>query len=304
MNHGIFFHVCPLCAEEIIGILRKSRCIHLPEIAVFRLIRCRFTDVVNGCPDELSTGIGGISVHNDTVFRIFGCPAGSTVAQSGALFVCFDQCRPIQREMIDAAALYDRRSLTSVNDPVRILFMVLFIIFFCVIISRQLHDICTFLSIFPWHIVRTDGHRCHITVVPLSNRSNEASGDLLSMGIRVSIRNLVANTPHDNRGVIAVPADPAADILLHPILEKSGVIIWIFRHLPHVKGFGQYQKSHLVRQFHHFCRRHVVRSPQSINAHGTHEFEFTTHGFLVESRSQCSEVMMVTGTVQADLPAI
>lgn len=95
----------------------------------FRLIRCRLTDVVNSCPDELSTGIGGISVHNDTVFRIFGCPAGSTVAQSGALFVCFDQCRPIQREMIDAAALYDRRSLASVDDPVRILFMVLFIIF-------------------------------------------------------------------------------------------------------------------------------------------------------------------------------
>ena len=304
MNHGIFFHICPLCAEEIVGIFRKSRCIHLPEIAVFRLIRCRFTDVVNGCPDELSTGIGGISIHNDTVFRIFGCPAGSTVAQSGALFVCFDQCRPIQREMIDAAALYDRRSLTSVNDPVRILFMVLFIIFFCIIISRQLHDICTFLSIFPWHIVRTDGHRCHITVVPLSNRGNEAFGDLLSVGIRMSIRDLVANAPHDNRGVIAVPADPAAYILLHPILEKSGVIIWILRHLPHVKGFRQYQKSHLVRQFHHFHCRHVVRSPQGIDAHGTHEFKLTAHGFLVESHAQCSEVMMVTGTVQSDLPAI
>ena len=304
MNHGIFFHICPLCAEEIVGILRKSRCIHLPEIAVFRLIRRRLTDVVNGCPDELSTGIGGISVHNDTVFRIFGRPAGSTVTQSGALFVLLDQSRPIQRKMIDAAALYDRRSLASVNDPVRILFMVLFIIFFRVIISRQLHDICTFLGVFPRHIVRTDGHRRHITVVPLSDRGNEASGDLLSVGIRMGVRDLVANTPHDNRGVIAIPADPAADILLHPLLEKSGVIIWILRHLPHVKGFGQYQKSHLVRQFHHFHCRHVVRSPQGIDAHGTHEFELTVHGFLVESRSQRSEVMMVTGTVQADLPAI
>ena len=182
--------------------------------------------------------------------------------------------------------------------------MVLFIIFFRVIISRQLHDICTFLGIFPGHIVRADGHRCHITVVPLSDRGNETFGDLLSMGIRVSIRYLVANAPHDNRGVIAVSADPAADILLHPVLEKSGVIIWILRHLPHVKGFGQYQKSHLVRQLHHFHRRHVVGSPQGIDPHGTHEVEFTTHGFLVESRSQCSEVMMVTGTVQADLPAI
>ena len=304
MNHRIFFHICPLCAEEIVGILRKSRCIHLPEIAVFRLIRCRLTDVVNSCPDELSTGIGGISVHNDTVFRIFGCPAGSTVAQSGALFVCFDQCRPIQREMIDAAALYNRRSLTSVDDPVRILFMVLFIIFFRVIISRQLHDICTFLCVFPWHIVRADGNRCHIAVVPLSDRGNEASGDLLSVGICMGVRDLIADAPHNNRGVIAVPADPATDILLHPVLEKSGVIIWILRHLPHVKGFGQYQKSHLVRQLHHFHRRHVVGSPQGIDAHGTHEVELTAHGFLVESRTQCSEVMMVTGTVQADLPAI
>ena len=304
MNHRIFFHICPLCAEEIVGILRKSRCIHLPEIAVFRLIRCRLTDVVNSCPDELSTGIGGISVHNDTVFRIFGCPAGSTVTQSGALFVCFDQCRPIQREMIDAAALYNRRSLASVDDPVRILFMVLFIIFFRVIISRQLHDICTFLCVFPWHIVRTDGHRCHITVVPLSDRGNEASGDLLSVGIRMGVWDLVTNAPHDNRGVIAIPTDPAADILFHPVLEKSGVIIWILGHLPHVKGFGQYQKSHLVRQFHHFHCRHVVRSPQGIDAHGAHEFELTAHGFLVESRAQCSEVMMVTGTVQANLPAI
>ena len=57
------------------------------------------------------------------------------------------------------------------------------------------------------------------------------------MGIRMGVRNLVTDAPHDNRGVIAVSADPAADILLHPVLEKSGVIIWILRHLPHVKGF-------------------------------------------------------------------
>ena len=182
--------------------------------------------------------------------------------------------------------------------------MVLFIIFFRVIISRQLHDICTFLCVFPWHIVRADGHRRHISVVPLSDRGNEASGDLLSVGVCMGVRDLIADAPHDNSGVIAVPADPATDILLHPVLEKSGVIIWILRHLPHVKGFGQYQKSHLVRQLHHFHRRHVVRSPQGIDAHGTHEVEFAAHGFFVESRAQCSEVMMVAGTVQADLPSI
>ena len=120
----------------------------------------------------------------------------------------------------------------------------------------------------------------------------------------MGVRNLIANTPHDNRWMIAVPADPATDILLHPVLEKSGIIIWILRHLPHVKGFRQYQKSHLVRQLHHFYRRHVVGSPQGIDAHGTHEFELTAHGFLVESRSQCSEVMVIAGTVQAHFSAV
>ena len=124
------------------------------------------------------------------------------------------------------------------------------------------------------------------------------------MGIRMGIRNLVANAPHDNGRMIAVPADPAAYILLHPFLEKSGIIIRILCHLPHIERFGYDQKSHLIRQFHQFYRRHVVGSPPGIAPHGTHEFELTAHGFIVESRAQCSEVMMVTSTVQADLPAV
>ena len=53
----------------------------------------------------------------------------------------------------------------------------------------------------------------------------------------MGVRDLVTDAPHNNARVIAIPTDPAADILFHPILEKSGVIIWILRHLPHVKGF-------------------------------------------------------------------
>ena len=304
MDHGIFFPIRPFRTEDVVGVFGKSRRIHLSEIAVFRLIGGRLTDIVNGCPDELTTGIRGISVHSDTVFRIFRRPAGSTVAQRRTLFVRFDQIRPLHRKMIHPSALYHRGSLTSVDDPVRMLFMVFRIIFFRVVIARHFHDIRTFLGIFPGHVIGTDRHRCHLPVIPLSDYCKEATGDLLSMGIRMGIRNLVANAPHDNGRMIAVSADPAAYILLHPLLEKSGIIIRILCHLPHIERFGYDQKSHLIRQFHQFHSGHIVGSPHSIDTHGTHEFKFPAHGFFVKSRSQCSEVMVIAGTVQAHFSAV
>ena len=304
MDHGIFFPIRPFRTEDVVGVFGKSRRIHLSEIAVFRLIRGRLTDIVNGCPDELTTGIRGISVHSDTVFRIFRRPAGSTVAQRRTLFVRFDQIRPLQRKMIHPSALYHRGSLTSVDDPVRMLFMVFRIIFFRVVIARHFHDIRTFLGIFPGHIIGANGNRCNIAIVPLSDRRDQPAGDLLTMSIRMGIRDLIANTPHDNRGMIAVSANPAAYILLHPFLEKSGIIIRILCHLPHIERFGYDQKSHLIRQFHQFHSGHIMGSPHSIDTHGSHEVEFTAHGFFVKSCSQRSEVMVVTGTVQAHFSAV
>ena len=304
MDHGIFFPIRPFRTEDVVGVFGKSRRIHLSEIAVFRLIGSRLTDIVNSRPDELAAGIGSISVHNNTIFRIFCCPACGTVTQCGALLTRFDQGRPLQGKMIYSAALDHRRSLASVDDPVRIFLMMLFIIFFCVIIACQFYDIRTFPGIFPGHIIGANGNRCHIAIVPLSDRRDQPAGDLLTMSIRMGIRDLIANTPHDNRGMIAVSADPAAYILLHPFLEKSGIIIRILCHLPHIERFGYDQKSHLIRQFHQFHSGHIVGSPHSIDTHGTHEFKFPAHGFFVKSRSQCSEVMVIAGTVQAHFSAV
>ena len=285
MDHGIFFPICPFRTENVIRIFGKSRRVHLSEIAVFRLIGSRLTDIVNSRPDELAAGIGSISVHNNTIFRIFCCPACGTVTQCGALLIRFDQGRPLQGKMIYAAALDYRRSFASVDDPVRIFFMMLFIIFFCVIIARHFHDVRTFLGIFPGHVIGTDRHRCHLPVIPLSDCCKEAAGDLLSMGIRMGIRDLIANTPHDNGRMIAVSADPAAYILLHPFLEKSGIIIRILCHFPYIKCFGQDQEAHLICQFHQFHSGHIMGSPQGIDTHGSHEAEFTAHGFFVKSCS-------------------
>ena len=118
------------------------------------------------------------------------------------------------------------------------------------------------------------------------------------------IIDFVTNTPEQNAWMIPVAADPASDILTIPLWEESCIIISGLRSLPHVKSFINDQKSHLIRQFHQFHSGHIVGSPHSIDTHGTHEFKFPAHGFFVKSRSQCSEVMVIAGTVQAHFSAV
>ena len=122
------------------------------------MIRSRLSDIVKSGPNKLSTGIRMFCFCLNTCFNRFCTPACCGISKSRTLLIFICQYRLAVWEMIDSTALYNRSSLTSINDPFRMIFMVVCIIFLSIVISGIFYDIRTFLCIFPRHIVRTNRH--------------------------------------------------------------------------------------------------------------------------------------------------
>ena len=104
--------------------------------------------------------------------------------------------------------------------------------------------------------------------------------------------------------MISVPADPALDIAGVPFPEEPGVVVFRLGSLPHVKGFGDDKKSHLIREVQCFFRSHVVGKPDRIDAHFAKDLQFPRKGRPVERRAQRAEIVMLTDTVQFEMPSV
>jgi hypothetical protein len=113
----------------------------------------RFSDIVKARPEELTKREWRIPFRDNARLRRLGAPARRAVAKGRALLIVISQNGRLKREMIDSPALYDRSGFAAVNDPIRMLVVMLLVIFFRVIIACNLHDIRTFPRILPRHIV-------------------------------------------------------------------------------------------------------------------------------------------------------
>ena len=118
------------------------------------MVWCRFSYVVKTGPQKLPHGEFPVSLRKNTHLRGFGAPACRTVTECGTLLILICQNRLLIWEMIYAPALYCRSSLRTIHEPVRMFPVVLVVIFLTVIIACIFYNICTFLRIFPGHIIR------------------------------------------------------------------------------------------------------------------------------------------------------
>src|SRR5690606_28562751 len=142
-----------------------------------------------------------------------------------------------KRKMVDASALDDGSRLAPVNDPVWMLVMMLFIVFFRIIIACDLHDISTLLCVLPRHIVRAYRDPAILLRIKFQYGVHQHPGDVLASFIGMGIINLIADAPHDQARMVPVPQYPASDVPMCPILEEPGKIIWRLRSFPHIKSF-------------------------------------------------------------------
>ena len=148
--------------------------------------------------------------------------------------------------MVNAPALYDGGSFTSVNHPVGMFFMVCIVMVVAVIVTSQLYNIRTVLCALPGHIIGTDGNSCIFLGVMdkhISHQSFRQTHAFCFMGIV----NFVTDTPHDNGGMVSVPANPACHVLFCPFIEKSGVVVFGLGLHPHIECFRNNIHTHGIR---------------------------------------------------------
>ncbi len=304
MHHGILRRRTPLGLKQIIGILGKSRRVNIAEIGIFGVIGGGFSDIVKPRPQKLPEREIRVPIVRNTGFHTARPPAGAGIAQSRTLLVLIRQHGLPQRKPVHPPALHHGGRLTAVYDPVRVLLMMLPIVLFPIIIPRHLHDVRTVLRALPGHKIGAYGDPGIAPWIVGAHIVHQAAGNLLAVGVRMGIINFISDGPQKKAGMIAVPANPGTHVPLGPLLKKPAIVIGRFAPLPHVKGLGQHQNAHLVRQLHHLLGGHVVAGAQGVDTHLFQYSEFPAHGFLMKSRSQASQVVMFTDSVDFHISAV
>ncbi len=267
MHHGRFLRIRPLCPEHIIGILGKARRVDLPEIAVFCVIGRGLADIVKARPCKLPHAKLRVPIVRDTLLPASGAPAGSGIAEGGTLLILIGQKLLLQREFVDTPALYQGGSLAAVYHPVRVLLMLLCIVVLAVVVACHLQNVRTLSGILPGHVIGTDGDRRILLRVMLPDTAIQFPCDLLSSLVRMGVIDFISDGPHEQGRVVSVPADPASHIPLVPLFEKTGVIIFRLRPLPHVESLIHHKEPHPVRHIHKCRVRRIMAGADGVAAH-------------------------------------
>ena len=305
VQHGLFLPGVPACLIGVEIILGKPGGIHQAKIAVLGVIGRRLADVVNAAPQELSQLIGVQLVGGDAGLVALRAPAGAAVAQAGALLIVVHQQRLGQGEVIDAPALNHRGGLAAVDHPAGIFFMVLVVQAFAVVVAHHVQQGSAVLGILPGHVVGAEGGQAVPPGVMAEHLPAQGLGGVVALlGVPVGVVDLIADAPHDEAGVVPIPAYPAGHILLEPLGEEAGIVIGRLAAQPHVKGLVDHHNAQLVRQLHHGGGGHVVRGAQGVHAHVLHDFQLPPGGGAVEGRAQAAQVVMQAHAVEHQTPVI
>ena len=147
-----FLSVRPYRTIEIISVFEQSRRVHYPEIRVLGAVRRRLSYIVKARPHELTAAVGRISVHYPRLFHRLA-PTYAAIAHIAALQVVVSKYIGGSGKMINPSRTHCRRSLTSVNEPIGVFFVVLVIEMLGVVVSSLFKVVRYLLSVFPRHIV-------------------------------------------------------------------------------------------------------------------------------------------------------
>ena len=169
--------------------------------------------------------------------------------------------------MIDSPALYNGRSLAAVNNPVRMLPVMLLIVLFRIIVTGDLHQIRTFTGIFPGHIIGSDRDAGISPGIITLHQLSQLPGQLLSALPGMGIIYFIPDAPQDHARMVAVPAYPRFHIPFMPFGKITPVIICILRSLPHVERLPRSGESPSRRQAPQTAAPSYYENREGVDAH-------------------------------------
>ena len=233
---------------------------------------------------------------NEIVLRQIRPSAMFHVVGRGLMIVILRHAPPFDGKLIDAARANRRCGLAPQYNTLRQLREVLHILVRTVVEARDVQ------------------HGCHIVVHhrvggihPLCYGARRVFAMAYSLQLVGQFRtelpaplvgNLIADTPHDNAGIIAEMMNQIHQILLHPFVKNFVIAVGDLRRLPFVERLGHHHHPHLVAKLDELRRRHIVRCPDGIAAHVLQYPYLSPDSCLVHGSPQRSQVVVVADTPQ------
>ena len=296
MHEGILATGHPSGLDDVCRIFQKTGGIDVSEEGILREIGRGFADIIPAGPDILACAERAVTVIRDETVHAPGAPVGGAVVQRGTLLILIGQQPVVLRKMIDSPALHGGCSLTSVDTPMRELYVVFVIDGFQIIIAGEFEDILGLLRVLPGHEVGGNGVICIVPRIVPAHGSHQplCDGD---GGKVIGVRDLISAGPHDNGGMVPVAADPGFHIPLTPVMEEDAVVILCLRLLPHIKSIGIDEDAHFISKFHESNGRRIVAGANGVYPQLFQFFNLPASGFFIKCRAQCPQIMMHAGAM-------
>ena len=200
----------------------------------------------------------------------------------------------VESNQVDSATLEEvvvgRRLVTAGRDGAR---SVVTLHNLCQMLGEQ-----TLYAQFP--VLRQ--RRCVVTCVQDEVRLLQRQG--IGLCRRPLLEHLVADGPHQDRGVVTVAQDQVRQVALVPLVEEAGIVVLRLLAPPHVEALVHHDQSHRVAHVQQLRGRRIVRRADRVHTHRLEFRELTMQGILIEGSAQAAEVVMLADAVQLEVLAI
>ena len=114
----------------------------------------------------------------------------------------------------------------------------------------------------------------------------------------------VADAPQNDAGMIAVPAQFGAPILLVPVVVKQMIIVFGLAAPPAIERLVHHHHAHAVAQIQPFGGGRVVAGADGVAAHLLENRDLAPQGADIDGRAQGAQVVMVAHAVQRHALAV
>ncbi|MNQ86892.1 hypothetical protein D3C85_1020970 [compost metagenome] len=122
--------------------------------------------------------------------------------------------------------------------------------------------------------------------IVLFHQVHEVSHRFLArLCICMRIINFVANAPHDNGRMVAIPANPGGHILFRPFIKEARIVMFRFWTFPDVENFTHDKKTHFIGNIVKNAGGRVVRYTDCIDAHVTEYLKLPANSVRVNGRT-------------------
>ena len=209
-----------------------------------------------------------------TAFHIIG--RALPIGVGGHLFLLY-------RKFIYAPTAHRRRRFRPEKEALRLLGNKLFVEIHTVVESRNVKGSIESTLGIGLGIVSSAGHST--TGVELMTELGHGFCSCCAFFVPL-FGNLVADTPHHDRGVIAMSADQVFEVFAPPFVVETVVAVLHFGLFPGVEALGHDHHSHRVAHVHLHLRGHVVRGADGIGPHFLHQTYLTNERSLVDGGSK------------------